>query len=60
MQVSLGPEPTERQQLQRDLTHKAAEVLRRAGFRVLVADLVCGERFPEADAAMITIEVPNV
>lgn len=57
MRISLGPEPTERQQRQRDRTYEAAELLRRHGYEVRVSNLVCGERSPNADAAMITIEV---
>lgn len=56
--VYVGPEPTERQQRQRDETEAAAHQLRKQGYEAKVTYLVCGENFPDANAAMITISVP--
>lgn len=54
--VSVGPQPTPRQARQREDTEAAAILLRQHGYQVKVVLLLCGERFPNDDAAMLTIQ----
>lgn len=57
MKVTVGPEPTERQERQREATYQAEAVLRQAGFDCEVRLLACGERAPAADSAVIVLNV---